>query len=214
MPEEVLYSISDSKLTAIADAIRSQTDDERAMTTDDMVTKINSMLSAVEPYMGTDVHGTFEYIDPQYLSLELVEEPEDPDSGFDPTERPTYMLMYDGDLLDPEGGILAKQGGYDKRIHSSDISVWITMENPEDERDTHTFEGHYSDGIYCFQDWDEPADQYSIQFDSWPEEPITYNCELIAAYSGLDFDLKNNRISVEFDFTLGTNPFEKEEPEE
>lgn len=211
--ETTLYSIGDDKLTAIADAIRSQTDDDQTMTTDDMVTKINSMLTAIEPYMGTDVHGTFEYIDPQYLSLELVEEPEDPDSGFDPTERPTYMLMYDGDLLDPYGGILARQGGHDKRINSEDISVWIRMENPEDERDSHTFGGNYGSGVYYFKDWDEDADQYSIQFDSWPAEPITYNCELIAAYSGSDFDLKNNRISVEFEFTLDTNPFKEEEEE-
>jgi len=32
-------------------------------------------------------------------------------------------------------------------------------------------------------------------------------------YSGYDFDLKNNIVWVEFEFTLGTNPFRKE-PEE
>ena len=217
MPQEIIYSIGEDKLTAIADAIRSQTDDDRTMTTDDMVTKINDMLSVIEPFLGTDVHETFEIIDPEYISLELVEEPEDPESGFDPTERPSYMLMYDGDLLDPEGGIIAKQGGYNKHIHSSDISVWIRMENQDDERDIHNFEGHFDGGIYLFKDWEEP-DQYSIQFDSWPEEPITYNCELIAAYSGSDFDLKNNTISVEFEFILETNPFkdggDEEEPEE
>lgn len=218
MPQEIIYSIGEDKLTAIADAIRDQTDDDRTMTTDDMVTKINAMLSVIEPYL--DNGG--EEIDPEKIYLQLVEEAEDPESGFNPEDKPCLQLMYEGSngnpdyLFDPNAGVFARQGGEDKRITTEDISVSLTLTNPNDERDVHTFHGHYMGGAYPFQDWDEDSDQYEIQFDSWPQEAITYDCTLSATYYFGDFDLKNNSVSVEFEFTLEPNPFDEggDEPEE
>ena len=215
MPQEIIYSIGEDKLTAIADAIRDQTDDDRTMTTDDMVTKINAMLSVIEPYLD---NGDGEEIDSTKVYLQLVEEAEDPESGFRPDNRPFLQLMYEdsnGDyLLEPNAGVFARQGGEDKRIMSEDISVLLRMENADDERDVHLFAGHYTGGAYAFQDWDEPSDQYEISFDTWPEEDITYNCTLSATYQGNGFELKNNSVSVEFEYVLTPSPFEEEQEED
>lgn len=215
--ETTLYSIGDDKLIAIADAIRSQTETEDTMTTDDMVTKINNMLNAIEPYLLVLMNE----IDTSKIYLQLVEEPADPESGFDPTERPCYQLMYEdpveGDIIwDPDAGVLARQGGENKYLTTEDISVSLTLTNPDDERDVHTFHGHYMGGAYAFQDWDEDSDQYEIQFDSWPQEAITYDCTLSATYYFGDYTLKNDSVSVEFEFTLEPNPFDEggDEPEE
>lgn len=201
--ETTLYSIGDDKLIAIADAIRSQTETEDTMTTDDMVRKINNMLSSVQPYVGKQIDS--ELIDGQVRSVLVpyeedeftlipVLEPEDSESGFDPSNTlaliPAIVESGTAEEWDPIGGIMMRQGGYNVPVPSESIGVFITLTNEDDEQDPVNrmiFNGHYymdAGGTYVFRDW-EPgeADQYEISFD-WPEDAVTYTGRLWAEANG------------------------------
>lgn len=232
--ETTLYSIGDDKLIAIADAIRSQTETEDTMTTDDMVRKINNMLSSVQPYVGKRINS--ELIDGQVrsvlvpyeedeLTLIPVLEPEDSESGFDPSDTlaliPAIFERGTAVEYDPTGGIMMRQGGYDVPVPSESIGVFITLTNEDDENDPinrRVFNGHYvmdTGGLYTFRDW-EPGeiDQYEISF-GWPKDAVTYTGRLWAESNGTTpFALIEDESPV-VEFSVSIDPSrERPQPDE
>ena len=197
---ETLYSISDTKLTSIADAIRSQTEDDRTMTTDDMVTKINNMMNSVCPFVGIQINAeliegvvrrVLVSFDEEEFAIQEVQDLDDPTEQYDQDHQfictPGFINSR-GDfeeLSAPVGGIKMRSNGSDMFINTSDIYVDIHYVNVDDDSDRGEFHGQYDGGSYAF-DWDEnEGHHYEIVFDKGEEEK-TYECTIYAFTANAD----------------------------
>ena len=214
--ETTLYSIGDDKLTAIADAIRNQTETDDTMTTDRMVTNINNMMTAIAPYIS-------KYQGVPYEAGEFaMYEVEDPDYGeeeFDSERQIIFMpgLVERGEITEhsPEAGIHLRKGGRDKYIKSMDICLDITFTNPDDHDDrlnSQIFHGQFDGAEYNWSWYDEGLrrDAYEITIDR-PVEDTTYDVKMWAHVdnnSDFDLDILSSEI-VECQVTIrGTGEVE------
>ena len=210
--ETTYYSIGDDKLTAIADAIRSQTDTEDTMTTDVMVRKINNMMSAIGPYLGK------EFVPSSWIAAEnhwilvpfeegefTLKEVEDPGYEFDSDHQvifvPGIITVDEREGTEtveecaPIAGVHLIKGGTDKFIQTPQVFLDIRFTNPEDENDglNHCiYHGHFTEeGDYRWYWYDEGEDHdvYEMTIDR-PSEDTDYVVTMKAYVENYnDFDL-------------------------
>lgn len=219
MPEEVMYSISDTKLTAIADAIREAKQTESLLTTDDMVTAINNMLNCTSVFVGYDFDVDLEGnksvipVDSSKVQIEVLTEPEF--ETYDPTTdgvfcQLTYSDAAEGEEPDyrnwePVGGVYMRRNNTTYIGNSTDVILELVMENADDpEEEPLVFTGSQTGNIYSFYGAAPWGAEYTISFSEWPEEPITYNCHLKVYSNDESFPLENNEPAEteEFEFIL------------
>ena len=224
---ETLYSISDTKLTSIADAIRSQTEDDRTMTTDDMVTKINNMMNSVCPFVGIQINaelieGVVRRVlvgfDEEEFAIQEVQNLDDPTGEYtdhDYVCTPGFINRRDEfeEVGAPVGGIKMRSNGMDMFINTSDIYVDIHYQNVDDDTDSGTFHGQYDSGSYAFDWFDGDAHHYEIVFDKGEEEK-TYQCTIYALVANAnDWNLMSD-YSSEYTCTVVVPAYEEEQEED
>lgn len=210
MPDTI-YSIEGTDLTSIANAIRSQTETEDLMTTDDMVENINNMMNAVEPFVGVRVDA--ELIEGQVRRVLVefddedrpfcIEECSDLDPGAS-IDTNTQFVGKVGCIEDDEfiegccGGIKMRSNGHDMFINTSDIFVDIEATNLDDETETITFHGQYNSGEYMFEWIEEGSDEYhyEVVFPKHRDE-CTWRCEIYAVTENPDdWNLKETESAI------------------
>lgn len=223
MPKEevTLYSIGDDKLTAIADAIRSQTDTEELMTTDDMVSKIENMLAATKLWIGKGIAGDVigedewikvvdEYEDGEFAMFEVEDPfPDSEDPMFNPDEQIIYLpgIVVDNggeeeiEEYVPCAGVVYRKRGQNIFAGSDAVGVHITFTNEEDENDPlnqYTFNGTQDGDSYNFMWYDEgdPEPHYEIVIDK-PVSETTYTVRMWAdIWEDNDFDIEDNMTEI------------------
>lgn len=220
--ETTLYSIGDDKLTAIADAIRSQTETEDTMTTDDMVNNISNMMNSVCPFVGVQINSELiegvvrrvlvEFDDEGHqFAIQEVQDLDDPTGQYNQDFQ--YICMPGfidsreefNEVGAPVGGVKMRSNGRDMFINTSDINVDIHYVNVDDDTDSGTFHGHFNEGSYEFDWFESEAHYYEIVFDKGEEEK-TYQCTIYATINNAgDWNLMDD-ISEEYTCTVVVPP--------
>ena len=192
MPDTI-YSIEGTDLTAIADTIRSQTETEDTMTTDDMVDNINNMMNAVAPFVGARldaelIEGQVRRVLVEFDDEDIpfcIEECRDPDPNFDYDPNTQFVAtvgyINDGNFIDGcVGGIKMRSNGQDMFINTGDIFVDIEAKNLDDETEVLTFHSDYYGGEYMFE-WAEDSENYhyEVVFPKHRDE-CNWRCEIYA----------------------------------
>lgn len=219
---ETLYSISDTKLTSIADAIRSQTETEDTMTTDDMVNNISNMMNSVCPFVGIQINAELIEGVARRVLVEFddeghqfaIQEVQDLD---DPTEQYNQDLQYIctpgfidsreefNEVGAPVGGVKMRSNGRDMFINTSDINVDIHYVNVDDDKDNGTFHGQFNEGNYEFDWFEGDTHHYEIVFDKGEEEK-TYQCTIYATINNAgDWNLMDD-VSTDYTCTVVVPP--------
>jgi len=224
---ETLYSITDTKLISIADAIRSQTETDSTMTTDEMVTNISNMMNSVCPFVGIQINselieGVVRRVlvgfDDEEFAIQEVENLDDPTGEYDETNYVCLpgFINRRGDYEEvgaPVGGVKMRSNGRDMLINTSDINVDISYVNVDDDTDNGTFHGQFEAGNYMFDWWEGDTHHYEIVFDKGEEEK-TYECTIYATINNAnDWNLMDDD-SDEFTCTVVVPALESNENEE
>ena len=225
--ETTLYSIGDDKLTAIADAIRSQTETKDTMTTDDMVNNISNMMNSVCPFVGIQINaelieGVVRRVlvgfDEEEFAIQEVQDLDDPTGEYtdhDYVCTPGFINRRDEfeEVNNPVGGVKMRSNGRDMFINTSDINVDIHYVNVDDDTDSGIFHGQFAEGSYEFDWLDGDTHHYEIVFDKGEEEK-TYQCTIYATINNAnDWNLMDD-ISAEYTCTVVVPAYEEEQEED